>query len=136
MPLVVMLRDQVSRALVGGLSATYYSSSTSFGKCRVQSSSLKQIGRPRRMDIDLSANSDVRYRIAGMREERILTSKEEPECPATHFALYRIQSFVGRLIMHMQSHRNMCCFAKRCVRCCVMTLTEVIYGITFTESVQ
>lgn len=37
------------------LGNTHYSSSTSFGKWSVQSSSLRQIGRPNRMDIDLSA---------------------------------------------------------------------------------
>jgi len=34
---------------------THYSSSTSLGKFKVQSSSLRQIGRPSRIDIDLSA---------------------------------------------------------------------------------
>ena len=34
---------------------TYYSSSTSFGKWSVQSSSRRQIGRPSKIDIDLSA---------------------------------------------------------------------------------
>ena len=68
MPLGVMLMKIVSeqprkkkpfRVSCGETSekrrATYYSSSTSFGKWRVQSSSRKQMGRPRRMDIDLSA---------------------------------------------------------------------------------
>ena len=44
---------------------TYYSSSTSFGNTSVQSSSRRQIGRPSKMDIDLSApksNQNVRLR--------------------------------------------------------------------------
>ena len=36
---------------------TYYSSSSSRGKLHVVSSSRRQIGRPRRIDIDLSAVS-------------------------------------------------------------------------------
>ena len=39
----------------GRKNRTYYSSSISFGKRTVQSSSRRQIGRPRRSDIDLSA---------------------------------------------------------------------------------
>jgi len=37
----------------------YYSSSSSFGKFTVQSSSRKQMGLPRRMDIDLSAGNEI-----------------------------------------------------------------------------
>lgn len=37
----------------------YYSSSSSLGKFTVQSSSLKQMGLPKRIDIDLSAGNDI-----------------------------------------------------------------------------
>lgn len=38
-----------------GVVTTYYSSSSSRGKLHVVSSSRRQIGRPKRMDMDLSA---------------------------------------------------------------------------------
>ena len=41
----------------GGQASTHYSSSSSRGKLHVVSSSRRQIGRPRRIDIDLSAVS-------------------------------------------------------------------------------
>jgi hypothetical protein len=40
---------------VGDGNVTHYSSSSSFGKCTVQSSSLNEIGRPSKIDSDLSA---------------------------------------------------------------------------------
>ena len=72
----------------------YYSSSSSLGKWTVQSSSRRQMGRPRRMDIDLSAKSDVEQHKGRDVQGLCRTSEQQPESSASYFTFNEVKTFV------------------------------------------
>jgi len=44
--------------------------------------------------------------------ERLQTSEEQPKRSASYFALYRIEAFIGRFLVHTKRQGNVTRFAK------------------------
>ena len=112
---------------------TYYSSSSSLGKFTVQSSSLRQMGLPRRMDIDLSAGIGIENDKRGDADVLCHTSKQQPEGSAPYFAFYEVQTFIRGFFVHAKRDGNMRRLSECSVLRGIMSFAEVINTIAREE---
>lgn len=113
------------------MGAADYSSSSSFGKWTVQSSSRKEMGRPSSIDIDLSAVSkkspvSVRRRFSVGFERWGLTIEKQPEGSPPDLAFNRVQTLVCRFFVHAESDRDVRRFTECGVLGGIVTLAEVV----------
>ncbi len=111
---------------------THNSSSSSFGRCTVQSSSRRNIGRPSRIEIDLSATEVLQFRnqvIFG-----IHTAKKEPEHTTPDFRFDGIKVFICCFFVKTKNYCKMDSFAESCIVCGIMTFAEMIHRVAVANS--
>ena len=99
----------------------------------MQSSSLRQVGLPRRMDIDLSAGNDIENDKRGDAEVLCHTSKQKPEGSASYFAFYEVQTFIRGFFVHAKRDSDMRRLSEGGVLRGIMTFAEVINTIAREE---
>ena len=93
------------------------------------------MGRPRRMDMDLSATRIFHKQRAHRKAVCFgLTLEKQPKSASAYFRFNGIQALIRGFLVHMESDSDVCSFTERSMRGGVVTLAEMIYSIALKKA--